>query len=363
MPTIQIDRHLRCSLILTSLILTSVAAPATADLDKDVDACGETYRGCVQTCNRNESTYVNKKGVCDERKEAESTRHKKALADCTGSWNGYRRTIKENHDSQSRACSDAACRERALGGYNLLYNSSWIGQHTCEQAEGAIHEDNLDKIDGDCADYERSPRQVGRECREECTVDRNDCIQDAKQSNGADGAGMRLDPCPPGTDPNPLGQCVRIFKDSGSGTVGADGCPPGSVRGPRDNCVPKLRIAAFVPSGGDWYLYCPKGTKPSPIDGGCVVDPGNGGSHDPDVTGRDCPPGTAPGADDRCAPVLPSIDPGLGTVTPTLRPTLVIDPSLSPALEPAVDLGGLRLMKVDDPVRALEVTRRALETP
>lgn len=360
-----IIQFITCLEIAVAASLAITSAHADSELTEKINQCAETYRTCFTDCNRKEESYTNKKSECQDRQRAEDKRHRAAMDDCTGSWSRYRSAITKNYETESKACATADCKTKTENEYNLGYNGSWVGQHTCEQAEGAQHEDKQNRIDQDCVDYGGDPRAVGGNCRKECENDRNSCIREARESlreSGGGGAGRRSEPCPSGTRPNPLGQCVAVIRADQITSASLDDCPPGSARGPRDECVPKVRIIGVIRSADGWYIYCPKGTRPSPIDGGCVLDPGPGGADGPvDVTGRDCPPGTVPGPDDACIPNIPTGTIELSGRTTTPRPEMAA-PDLSRALSDALTgQSGLRIMRVEDPARAVEITREQLQ--
>lgn len=90
--------------------------------------------------------------------------------------------------------------------------------------------------------------------------------------------------CPPGTAPDTLGRCVTTLKarPDAEDKDPTDWCPGGMVVGPRGDCIPDLSTVRFTPSVDGWYLACPPGTEPGPI-GGCVKKfPGGGPEVDPE---------------------------------------------------------------------------------
>ncbi|MGH1343539.1 MAG: hypothetical protein ACRBN8_18425 [Nannocystales bacterium] len=106
--------------------------------------------------------------------------------------------------------------------------------------------------------------------------------------------------CPPGTQPDPLGRCVATLRvrEGGRDADPNDWCEPGFVVGPLGECVPERITVRFTPTTDGWYVACPPGAKPGPIDG-CVLDTGNGGA---DSWSSACPPGSTRGPDDKCVP-------------------------------------------------------------
>ena len=163
-------------------------------------------------------------------------------------------------------------------------------------------------------------------------------------SGGSGGAGRREEPCPPGTEPSPLGLCTRTLRPDGplvETLAPGDRCPPGMTPGPDDRCRPMLATIGVrrLDDGDGYWVICPQGTRPSPVDGGCVLDERAGaGDPPPSERGWQCPPGTVPGPDAGCVPDLPN---GLGLRFEGRFPRL----------------NGLR---VDNPERALAVTERAV---
>ncbi len=338
-------KHLCTNWSLYGVIIVSALwfslAQADSDYRKAVERCGEEYRACTNRCDREETKYVNKQQECVDRRKAENKRHSKALQYCRDEWGKYRKAITDKYNSQSQACSDAKCREQVLKGYNLLWNSSALGQEMCENTENGIHEDNMDDIDKDCAAYEQSSREVGKSCRDECRNEVKNCVKEAKEQSGSsgNGAGMRTEPCPPGTQPNPLGLCVAEIRTEKYEDTTPEGCPPGTVRGPQDDCVPRVQVVGVFRAGDEWYLYCPPGTKPSPNDGGCIFDPGIAAAGGTIEGGRQCPPGTQPGPDDACVPVPPPMPRDFGSVP----------------------LDDMRIMRIEDPRQAIMVTKERLK--
>lgn len=121
-------------------------------------------------------------------------------------------------------------------------------------------------------------------------------------------------PCPPGTQPGTLGQCVTVFQPHNAprDVDPNDHCGPGTVPGPNDACVPIVYVMNFVPgSDGDgWYFSCPPGTKPGPI-GGCVVSFSDRGLPQTENLPHRCPPGTSPAPDDGgCIPIIQTMNQG-----------------------------------------------------
>lgn len=236
------DRRVSGPAFAAIALLFALGSVADSDFDKAIDKCAEDYRKCSTSCNQSQERYTNKKRDCDERQRAEDKRHDAALENCAGSWDRYRETIKKNYENESRACTTDDCRTKTLNGYNLLFNGSWIGQYTCEQAEGTQHEDKQNEIDADCADYDQNPMDVGRECRGDCVTERNECIRNAREEHGdssGSGAERRKNPCPPGTRPNPLGSCVAVVRAKSDDQGSADGCPPGIHTGTAGRLYPK----------------------------------------------------------------------------------------------------------------------------
>lgn len=80
-----------------------------------------------------------------------------------------------------------------------------------------------------------------------------------------------------------------------------------------------------------------------------------------DAAGRDCPPGTAPGPNDSCVPVAPVSAVGIARIglAPTLEEALLPE-STHRLPEPSPGASGLRVMKIDDPAKAVEFTRKQL---
>ncbi len=363
-----IGHLLWCVHFLLFLIMTAsfVVAHAGDELDKAIDKCVSSYRSCYASCNRKESDYVNKKEKCKERQDAEDRRHEKEMDKCD-KWIEYRKQKKKVFSQEIKACASAACRDKAQGKFSLQWNASWFYQSNCEQIEGSTHETNQYNIDVDCIRYDDDSTSFGRECRDSCVAERKSCVEAAKSRFGdGGGAGMRIHPCPRGTTPNPLGQCILTVITQESPDTDSDPCPAGFVRGPRDACVPKIRVIGLLRTGEDWYIVCPEGMRPSPDDGGCIVDTGTSGDGGSGVLyGRDCPPGSIPGARDDCVLVSP-VEPGvpLGEGQAEIIPTLEMEMSGMRASDDSFqsEMKRFRMMKTDDPARAIQLTRERLES-
>lgn len=114
-------------------------------------------------------------------------------------------------------------------------------------------------------------------------------------------------PCPKGMKRNHLGVCAAYFKKTEL-PPGKDGCPAGEERGDDDRCVPSVQIKG-VPLADGFVVACPEGMKPSPVDGGCVMNDVGVIVDQENETGRDCPNGMQPGPNGDCVPVADDLTP------------------------------------------------------
>lgn len=187
-----------------------------------------------------------------------------------------------------------------------------------------------------------------QECQKAC---------DERHGSGSGSGSRRIEPCPPGTSPNPLGVCTAVLRAPKPLPPGQGGCPPGTAPGADDACYPTLRLPV-IPVRDGYLVMCPKGTKPSPIDGGCVADDVGPVPMAPEPgMGPMCPPGTVPGPDDgSCVPQRPRVNPlntlgamGLGD-----------DPELPQELLRESVENGLNGLHTEDPERAVSTTAERL---
>ncbi|MEM6456634.1 MAG: hypothetical protein AAF772_16205, partial [Acidobacteriota bacterium] len=142
---------------------------------------------------------------------------------------------------------------------------------------------------------------------------------------------------------------------------------PGEERGPDDGCRPKMgRLGFVVPAADDgWWVICPEGTRPGPVDG-CVFDPGVVGGGWTEVfypNGRDCPDGFTPGPAGDCVPVIP-VNRSLAVGEGYEGSHFVADLAALAAEDlPADAKASMRILHTHDPVGALAATAEALAGP
>ena len=199
-------------------------------------------------------------------------------------------------------------------------------------------------------------------CEEECYAregDETDCSNPTTYGGGG-GISYRVRPCPPGTVRSfgVLGLCEATFRGRDSSPPGEDGCPSGTRRGPDDRCVPTFTVAV-APFGDEHLLLCPPGTRPSPIDGGCVFGGGTDGGDTGAEPGRNvCPPGTTPSPDDgTCLPTISPPQPG-GVIA--IDPSLGLRPLPELSLEQVNAVAGYGALVTSDVAAGLEATAEAL---
>ncbi len=288
------------ALLSVTLVLPMASAQANWAC---VDGCGDTRSTCMQTSfNGSSSAYQQ----CDDNWEKHtencaasydkgSKGYKNCIASSNISWDDCTRTARRNQDNTDDKCGEA---------YDACYSNCW--------------------------------KTGGR-------------------SAGSGSAQLRVNQCPDGSVPNELGLCQVRFRLS-SENPGEDGCEPGHVRGKDDRCVPNVTVS-YVPLPDGYLVACPKGMKPSPIDGGCVMgDVGPVEVEPMDGFGRNCPPGTRPSPNDGlCVPILPRY--ATDDALQWLMRSVAIAASRAPIpypTEPAT-LDG-QLLETSDIATAMEVT-------
>jgi len=188
---------------------------------------------------------------------------------------------------------------------------------------------------------------------QQCEDAYDSCVKQCKKDyGGSSQAGYRTEDCPPGTRPNPLGTCGAVFGSPTPLAPGVGGCPPGQEPGHDGGCRPKLNIKV-VPLADGYLVACPKGMRPSPVDGGCIFDGGGMGGADPND--ERCPPGTAPGPDDGpCVPKVRAFTPteSLNDLLRSIAATSVLT-RRSPPLEFLQEIDP-QVVRTTDPVRTLD---------
>ncbi|MGR9072678.1 MAG: hypothetical protein ACU833_06390 [Gammaproteobacteria bacterium] len=210
--------------------------------------------------------------------------------------------------------------------------------------------------------HENADNNCGGE-QDTCDNNFDACVAKCKKDNpGSGGPGYRLEPCPEGTTPGPLGVCQAFFKPRKEPPPGIGGCPPGEEPGPTGRCVPQIKIIV-APIADGYIVPCPKGMKPSPIDGHCVMN--DVGSTETEGTpgrgGRECPPGTAP--DPRGGPCIPKIRKLKTDIsTEELLTTLVGAPSSAKRSLSKEDITDLneQFVFTTDPVKTLNSIEKQL---
>lgn len=170
---------------------------------------------------------------------------------------------------------------------------------TCDNLEGQEKTDCQDNWKKNCKAAEDHCVDNQVLCHVVCKTD---------PRGGQSGSRLLRDtPCPPGTEPNPLGVCQVKLKATGEtpDTAPDDGCPPGTVRGATDECVPLFFTAYVAQFREGRFLICPAGSKPGPL-GVCALDVEQLGR--PEGTAgdekRSCPPGTKLGPRGECVPAF-----------------------------------------------------------
>ncbi|MEM8994260.1 MAG: hypothetical protein AAGF23_05655 [Acidobacteriota bacterium] len=320
-----------------SMMLTAGLFAVPADAERN---CQRELTQCNTRCNQEMVELDQKAEARDEALGRETQRYERDVHNCRERWGQARDYWATEYDESLANCTDAACRQRALGTYNINVNMSALGETACVERAYDVYRDRVDEITDRYSHVPTGPNPGyawNQRCKEECTTQSRECQDDMGDGVGeGDEAGMRLEPCPPGTQPSPLGVCtVRFASQPNSSSFLEPGtCPEGSVPGPDDRCVPKTRMAGVVQSFGEWWLLCPEGTEPSPVDGGCVPRLEGDEVADPEL-GPECTPGFEPGPVGGCVPIPPTL--------------------------PTEEGGGFwNAMRVDDPQFALEVTEGLL---
>ena len=173
-------------------------------------------------------------------------------------------------------------------------------------------EDNYEQCKDDAADIKpdctKNAMQQRTAVRDGCNRGKTECRETCNQQHGSSTGSRTEENCPPGTKPNPLGICEGILQLTENTPISIEGCPPGTVRGERDDCVPHVKIK-MIPRSDGWIIICPEGTRPSPVDGGCILT-GDNNHSDADEEHRwpQCPPGTIRNPDDgQCIPQMTGV--------------------------------------------------------
>lgn len=322
-----------------------LALPAEA-----VRNCQSELTECRTRCQREATNVQYEANARDEALEQETQRFQQESQQCRELWQRARDYWTQEYGESLASCLDASCRQRALESYNLSYNGASIAEVACQERAYDVHRERMDAIEDRYTGVPTGPNpgyHYGLECKEECSNQSRECQDDTGDGAGeGDEAGMRLEPCPPGTRPTPLGVCMVRFQSQPASFPSEPGtCPEGSVPGPDDRCVPKTQIAGVVQSFGEWWLLCPEGTSPSPADGGCVPTlEGADGESAPGDVDRWCPPGMKLGPAGGCEPDVSTAPDGAGGVWNAMP---VEDPEL--ALELTESLLGARRVLPEAP--------------
>ncbi|NOZ10488.1 MAG: hypothetical protein GXP09_05570 [Gammaproteobacteria bacterium] len=346
------------SLSLAFIFILGLFAGSFALADEH-KSCSLINHECRQTCTQTTQTFNQNKGQRAAEIAAENQRYQNDMQGCRNTGDQGRQNFTQQYKTQLALCTTAACRAKTLNIYNINYNGTTISEMNCVAISNAVHTQRLNAIETKYpdVDYSQSNYQHDQTCRQDCQENYTQCRKERKQGSDSGGtgssAGYQTKPCPPGSQANPLGVCVTLLAPRGNsaGTVRSEGCPPGAVHGPTDECVPKIRVVGVFHEGGQWYINCPSGTRPSPIDGGCVIDlskAGNGGL--PGV--RPCPAGTTPGPDDACVPIVRMLE---NPAQPSARLQPGSMPTVNESLAPSI-------MRVDDPLKAIEKTIELLQS-
>jgi hypothetical protein len=286
------------------------------------------------------------------------------LAECSYVVKRCRKDANENKGDQ-----DKECQQRKSDDLQQCKDDDVAVRRWCEnlsdskKREQCLKEqaENLEKCTGEAHDdYPQcltNARQEWRHRSGNCQQGYQECQKACDERHGSSSGGRRTDPCPPGTSPNPLGVCSAVLRAPKPLPPGVGGCPPGTAPGADDRCYPTLRIPV-IPVRDGYLVMCPKGTKPSPIDGGCVVDDVGPVPLEPEPgRGPMCPPGTSPGPDDgSCVPARPRVDP-LNTIG-AMR--LAEEPDLPPEMLREGVEAGLNGLHTHDPERAVSTTAERL---
>lgn len=321
------DRLRLCRWMLVPLAFSTcvLAAPGIAEARN----CQFERYQCGQKCIAEGQRVTARAQDRSSEIEAANQSHKHEVEECKKLWQEGRNYWTAEYDRAMQECADAECRKRALHTYNVNFNGAAVGEVNCVEVANSRYSDRMDAIYdryADIPDVANPGYHHTQDCHEECVEQSRECQADSEDSG--DEAGMRLEPCPPGTEPSPLGICtVRLRSNPRHVPIDQEDCPPGLVRGPDDRCVPKLRVVGVVKSFGEWWLVCPEGTEPSPVDGACVPDLAPEGEWTPDPDAL-CPSGMEPGPEGGCVPTLPPNPDGAGPFygsMPVAEPELAIE--------------------------------------
>ncbi len=320
------SRRVTIPFIMLGLSAVSIASLPQANAD-DSEQCVDQRRVCLKPCIKTkedkEFLFLQRENDVANAQSGAETKPQSAYARCNAERDRSLKNIKTNYETAKFECRRVSPNpNRCIFGaetFKFFADANAQTQHAnCRARADLDYQSALDaqrnqsKYDEIRNETPQSVQDDYDQCRQDCDEQYKICLKNNTGSgdNGGDGSPDMRDPskpCTPGTRPNALGICVKLFQSFGIPSQTQDGCPPGEERGHDDRCKPKISVLGAVPTRDGWTVICPAGTKPSPIDGGCVidVDPTTAGGGD-DSTGPmpKCPDGSEPGADDGCFPII-----------------------------------------------------------
>ena len=300
--------------------------PVTTVSGQNNQQCHDQFLACIEPCEKTRKhknfLFVKRESEVSKAREGAEAKRQVDYRRCDAERDRALKNIKINYETAKFECRRVSpTPNRCIFGaemFKFFADGNAQAQHgNCRALADAGYQSTLDSVRNQ-SQYDDirhdSPQSVQDDydsCEEKCREQINICLKNEEgngDNSGGDSSDLRQPgkPCPPGTRPNTLGICVKLFQSFGITSQSNDGCPPGEERGADDRCVPKISVVGAVPTSDGWTVICPEGTKPSPVDGGCVID------LDPTTSGGDddfgplpkCPDGSDPGADDGCFPII-----------------------------------------------------------
>ncbi|MEM6455542.1 MAG: hypothetical protein AAF772_10640, partial [Acidobacteriota bacterium] len=226
-------RPRNCFLLL-ALALALATFVLTAPVQGDDSNPWDEYLTCNEDCGDAKGRRNQRIGARMSAQEASEAQRKTDYRDCQNEYDqrgaAHNRQYNVWHGdcaakpAAQQATCDTKNRQIWLG---LQFNNStqWM---MCQGDADHAHDVRLGEIDSDYSDvsgmtFEDSEDLYGA-CRQDCQQ-----YKPAPKPDGGSGdAGMTLEPCPPGTQPNPLGLCQTALLDGEPELEpGDDGCGPG----------------------------------------------------------------------------------------------------------------------------------------